>query len=83
MLKCEIGKDIKCSLMAAGSTTDIIDDILNIIKWNYNAMLRRDPASAESFRLLMQTILLDPNCKVFDGNGEAIVIDLSRRNDHA
>ena len=32
MIKCEMGKNVECSLMAAGSTEDLVDDVLNIIK---------------------------------------------------
>ena len=78
MIKCEIGKNVDCSLMAAGSTEDLVDDVLNIIKWNYNAMRSRNPGQAEAFRLLIQTILLDPKCEVFNGEGDFTMIDLSR-----
>jgi hypothetical protein len=64
--------------MAAGSTEDLVDDVLNIIKWNYNAMRNRNPAQGEAFRLMIQTILSDPRSKVFDGKGDFTMIDLSR-----
>ena len=78
MLKCEIGKNTDCRMMAAGSTMEIVDDILNIIKFLFNHFQRRSPAQAKMFRENLVAILQDPESPIFDGSGEYTAIDLSR-----
>lgn len=77
MLKCEIGDGIDCKMMAAGSTMNLTDDVLNIIKYLYNTFLRKNPAQAKLFREALVTILQEPDSPIFNGNGQATVIDLS------
>lgn len=56
---------------------NLADDVLNIIKYLYNTFRRKNSAAAETFRLALLTILQDPESGIFDGNGQATVIDLS------
>lgn len=77
MLRCEIGKGIQGKMLLHGSGNEITNDVLNIIKTIFNSFQRKSPARAERFRAELLAFLIDPQSPIFDGSGEATVIDLS------
>ena len=77
MLKCEIGENIDNKMIVQGSTMNIADDVLNIIKYLYNTFRQRNPVQAEMFRKALLIVLQNPESSIWDGSGRSTSIDLS------